>query len=57
MSANQPQTTYAVIEQREELHPEKPALVFLEDGTVAGGARRWSYRELRDEVVEKDLTV
>jgi len=51
VTANQPQTTYEVIEQRATLDSDKPALVFLEHGTVGGTDRRWSFGEFRDEVV------
>lgn len=43
--------TYEVINDRACQHPDRVALVFLEDGTTDGGERSFSYQELRDDIV------
>ncbi|WP_051341851.1 AMP-binding protein [Pseudonocardia spinosispora] len=43
--------TYEVINDRARRHPDRVALIFLEDGTTDGQERSFSYQELRDDIV------
>ncbi|MFC9840946.1 AMP-binding protein [Rhodococcus sp. NPDC127530] len=43
-------TTYGLIEASAVRDPDADALVFLEDGTVDGGERRWTFGELYADI-------
>ena len=46
------ETTYGIIRAAAERHPNRDALIFLSDGTVTGGERRWNYANLLDGITQ-----